>query len=356
MKKKKFDQHISTKLGTIVLIIIALTVGVFVWKAGEDQEAIRSSMLNQQDNTNTLDKSNNKYSNADYGFSLNLPYALNKYIIQISPNTIARVSFSLPATNQKFIEYTGHTTVDALNILVYPKSEIDLIRKECWNNTSKYLDFECSSLKNEQPLAENNMYSFYYLKGGLNLGAYPQTLDDKEYADSEIAARGMRAFHWSLNFNPTAWHVFTDNKYGYEIEYPNDWRGGSSDSPNAYKQDLVGVFSASGPIDENTNGGLLFGKYSIYNNGLTDSVDGNVKFLNSKVNIIGSNSTFKEIRIKGGRAFYNTVQNTPLPNERSMFIVGKNVIFNGNFRTSSKNMNSPDLDYIINVLSHFKFH
>jgi len=38
-KKKKLDQQISTKLGTIVLIIIALTVGVFVWKIGKDQDA-----------------------------------------------------------------------------------------------------------------------------------------------------------------------------------------------------------------------------------------------------------------------------------------------------------------------------
>jgi len=42
-KKKKLNQKISTKLGTIVLIIIALTVGVFVWKIGKDQEGMQQS-------------------------------------------------------------------------------------------------------------------------------------------------------------------------------------------------------------------------------------------------------------------------------------------------------------------------
>jgi len=37
------NQKISTARGTIILIIIALTVGVFVWKVGKDQEATDQS-------------------------------------------------------------------------------------------------------------------------------------------------------------------------------------------------------------------------------------------------------------------------------------------------------------------------
>jgi len=62
-KKQNFNQQISTKLGTIVLIIITLTVGVFVWKIGKDQEAAEQSQSvaiqpktqqqGQTENTNT---------------------------------------------------------------------------------------------------------------------------------------------------------------------------------------------------------------------------------------------------------------------------------------------------------------
>jgi hypothetical protein len=72
-KKKKLNQQISTPLGTIVLIIIALTVGVFMRKVWKDQEAMEQSqntiavkkpvtqtIINQQNQTRPTTINNSK--------------------------------------------------------------------------------------------------------------------------------------------------------------------------------------------------------------------------------------------------------------------------------------------------------
>jgi len=74
-KKKKLNQKISTKLGTIVLIIIALTVGVFVWKIGKDQEGMEQS---QNISPRQIENSGYAgelatYSNCKNGYSFSYP-------------------------------------------------------------------------------------------------------------------------------------------------------------------------------------------------------------------------------------------------------------------------------------------
>lgn len=346
MKKQKVD----TKLGVATIIIFAITMGVLVWIYEKNQINIKQPSKNTPD----IPKVDNRYSNSDYGFSLNLPYALDKYVINVSPNTIAKISFLLPATDQKFLQYTGHKLTDAFNILAYPKSEIDVIRKECSMQTLKYVTYECT-LNDEQPIAENNMYSFYYLKGGVGMGAYPKALEKEEYVKSENALKTFQTTQWSLNFNPVAWHIYTDHDYDFGIEYPVDWHTNGLQIPSIHKQDLAGVFSTSGQITDKINGSLGFGEYNKYNDALTNSIDGNVEYLNSKVNIIGSKSDFKEVKIMGGRAFYNPTQTTIAPNEREIFIIGKNVIFNGNFSTNSGNISTQELSKFIEIISRFKF-
>lgn len=346
MKKQKVD----TKLAIAIIVVFAITAGLLVWIYEKKQINIK------QPPTNILStpKADNHYSNNDYGFSLDLPYTSDKYVIEVSPNTIAKISFLLPATDPKFLQYTGHKLTDAFNILAYPKSEIDTIRKECSMRTLKYVAYECI-LNDEQPIAENNMYSFYYLKGGVGMGAYPQALEKEEYVKSENALKTFQVMKWSLSFDPNAWHKFIDTKYGFEVEYPNNWRGGSLDIPKINKLNLISIFSEGGPMKNSAFGSISFGKYDIYNNELTGSIEGNMEILNSKINIVGPTSKFKEIKIEGGRAFYNIIQDTPIPNERTIFIVGKNVIFNGSIRTSSNNMNSQELSELVDKLSHFKF-
>ncbi|PIP26812.1 MAG: hypothetical protein CO140_00575 [Candidatus Moranbacteria bacterium CG_4_9_14_3_um_filter_40_7] len=346
MKKQKID----TRLGVAIIVISVITVATLLWIYEKNPIDIRQSSTNIL----SIPKTDNHYSNSDYGFSLDLPYTLDKYVIQVSPNTVAKISFLLPATDQKFLQYTGHKLTDTFNILAYPKSEIDTIRKECSMRTSKYISYECT-LNDEQPIAENNMYSFYYLKGGVGMGAYPQALEKEEYEKSENALKTFQVMKWLLNFNPNAWHKFIDTKYGFEVEYPNNWRGGSSDIPKINKLNLISIFYEGGPMKNSAFGSIFFGKYDIYNNELTGSIEGNTEILNSKINIVGSTSKFKEIKIEGGRAFYSTVQDTLIPNERTIFIVGKNVIFNGSIQTSSSNMNPQDLSELVDKLSHFKF-
>jgi len=74
-KKKKLNQKISTKLGTIVLIIIALTVGGFVWKIGKDQEGMEQS---QNISPRQIENSGYAgelatYSNCKNGYSFSYP-------------------------------------------------------------------------------------------------------------------------------------------------------------------------------------------------------------------------------------------------------------------------------------------
>lgn len=149
---------------------------------------------------------------------------------------------------------------------------------------------------------------------------------------------------------------YTDTTYGFEFEYPNGWDITKSTDTTSDKQNLVFVFSTNGQLTDDIRGSLLFGKYDIYNNSLTNSVDDNVSVLNSKVNIIGPASTYKEIRIEGGRAFINQTQSTIASNEREIVIVGKKVIFNGNVSVNYKNtMDVQKLDKFAEILSHFKF-
>lgn len=150
------------------------------------------------------------------------------------------------------------------------------------------------------------------------------------------------------------WKTFTDNEYGYEIDYPSNWSV-TQRTPSEHNSDFVFVFATNGPNVDESNGTIGFGKYSIYNKSLADSVDGNLQFLNLKVNITGEKSTFKEVPIEGGRAFYNPVKASPSSKEREIFIIGKNIIFNGTFQTSSDDMNVEEMSRFADILSHFKF-
>ncbi len=106
-KKKKLNQHISTKLGAIVLIIIALTVGVFVWKIGKEQEAPKQQQLTYdikkpiKTQLSHLNQSNNKsvksdnikttiYTNSTYGFEFEYPQ--NLVLTQNSTDSIFGLS------------------------------------------------------------------------------------------------------------------------------------------------------------------------------------------------------------------------------------------------------------------------
>jgi len=150
------------------------------------------------------------------------------------------------------------------------------------------------------------------------------------------------------------WKTFTDNEYGYAIDYPSNWNV-TQRTPSEHNIDFVFVFATSGPNIDESNGTIGFGKYSIYNKSLTDSVEENLKFLNSKINITGENSTFIEVPIEGGRAFYNPLKTSPSSREREIFIIGKNIIFNGTFQTSSDDINAKEMARFTDILSHFKF-
>jgi len=128
------NQKIDTKLGTAIIIIFAITVGALVWK----YENNKNAGVNDGTNIPKILNTNNHYSNNDYGFSLDLPNSTDKYIIQVSPNTIGKISFLLPVTNQIYTtRYTGHTWADTFNILAYPKIKIDEIKKDCEQDSSQ---------------------------------------------------------------------------------------------------------------------------------------------------------------------------------------------------------------------------
>jgi len=108
-KKQKLDQQISTKLGTIVLIIIALTVGVFVWKVGKNQEVAEQSQnivtrpkvvvsqqpqkekfpaIDPQELERLINLTENwkTYKNKTYGFEFKYPQDYSVKIIKNNPD------------------------------------------------------------------------------------------------------------------------------------------------------------------------------------------------------------------------------------------------------------------------------
>ncbi len=150
------------------------------------------------------------------------------------------------------------------------------------------------------------------------------------------------------------WKKYKDDEYGYELDYPSNWNI-TQRNPSKNNVGTTFIFSTNGPMNDGSNGTIILGKYSIYNSSLTNSIENNLKLLNSKINIADTQSTFKEIPIIGGRAFYNLKQTSISPKEREIFIIGKNVIFNGTFQTSSSNIDMEKLDEFTEILSKFKF-
>jgi hypothetical protein len=342
VKNKKMNQKINTKLGTAIIIIFAITAGVFVWK----YENTKNTDMNSDANISKTLNANNHYLNSDYGFSLDLPNSTDKYIIQVSPDTIGKISFLLPATNQIYTtRYTGHTWADAFNILVYPKIKIDEIRNDCEQDSSQNKPYYKCTLINSKPVVENDTYFFYYLRGGTAYATYVSpAFESRIYAESENALKTLRTFPALLTFDENTWHVLRDNKYGYEISYPNDWY--TSWRIPVIKDDNVYLQTISGP-----DGSIVFDNNYLKNN--SSSLEKNLKFINKWVNIVGAKSTFREVKIEGGRAFYSPVRTSISPLERAFVIVGKNNILNGTFQSSS--MNQQAIDKFVEIISQFKF-
>ncbi len=74
------NQKVDTLLGAIILIIIAITVGVFVWKVEKGQEmqqsaniALPQKQMQKEDKTMKNKESVNSYENASYGYKIDIP-------------------------------------------------------------------------------------------------------------------------------------------------------------------------------------------------------------------------------------------------------------------------------------------
>lgn len=185
---------------------------------------------------------------------------------------------------------------------------------------------------------------------------YSQSKKEQSVVISEIKQPQIQNQQVSTPQDNIQTNIYADATYDFEITYPSGWSITKPSSAKQDKQNLIFVFSTNGQLSDGTKGTLLFGKYDIYNDSLTDSVDGNVNILNSKVNIIGSKSSYKEVKIEGGRAFINQTQSTIASNEREIFIVGKNVIFNGNVSINyNDTMDEKKIAEFDDILSHFKF-
>ena len=336
-------QTIETKLGVIVILIFAVTVGAFVWKWEKNQKI--DEMQNQiKQEKNTI---KNQYSNSNYGFSLNLPNPVDKYLILVSPDAIGKISFLLPATNQKYIkEYTGFAWADTFNILAYPKIEIDKIKQDCNQNPTQNKPYYKCTLINEEPIAENNTYSFYYLKGGMSYAnSVPLAFESGIYTESENALKTFKISPASLIFDESIWRVYEDTKYGFQIEYPNDWS--LSFHAPSLGNDNVYASSIGGP-----EGSIVFDNNYIEKT--TSSVDANIEFLkiNAKINLVGAGSIFNKIQINRGLIFYSPSEKFNMPFERRFFIVGENIILNGTFQSSP--MTQEKIDKFVGIISRLK--
>ena len=340
------NQKISTALGTIVLVIVAITVGTFVWKIEKNQPIVEQSLVN----ISSVSKAENLYSNSNYGFSLYLPNYVDKYIIQVSPDTIGKISFLLPATNQKYIKvYTGFIWADVFNVLAYPKIKINEIKKGCGQDSGQDKPYYKCTLINSKPIAENDTYSFYYLKGGTSYLTYyvPPAFDPEIYTESENALKTFKVFSATLSYNENTWHVFRDTKYGFEIEYPSDW------TLDFHAPSIMDA-SVYPNIINGSIGEIIFdNNYINDNESISNSIEDNLKLVNSNVNLIGTKSRFKEMKIKGGRAFYSPLSISISSSERAFYIIGKNIILNGTFQSNS--MDKQTINKFVEILSHFKF-
>jgi len=349
------NQKISTKLGTIVLIIIAITVGVFVQKVENSQPQqmatqpqktinVKKPTVSQQPQINQA----NHYSNSDYGFSLDLPNTSDSYVIQVSPGMVTKISFLLPVTNPLYTKQTGQTWADVFNIFVYPKAKIAELQQECYQNPPGYDLFYKCAFEGEKSIAENDTYSFYYHGGQMGMTAYPQAFGSDEIGKSKNASTTIKSFAPSLNYDGNAWHTFSDLRNGYEIQYPNDWVASpalpSASSRNTY------VGNVRGPVGE-----MVFDNWYVHDPLLANSVEGNLKLINSKTNLTGPKSSFKEIQITGGIAFYSPTPTSISSSERQFFIIGNKDVLNGTFQVSSANLDAQQLAQFIAILSQFKF-
>jgi len=335
------NQKIDTKLGTAIIIIFAITVGALVWK----YENNKNAGVNDGTNIPKILNTNNHYSNNDYGFSLDLPNSTDKYIIQVSPNTIGKISFLLPVTNQIYTtRYTGHTWADTFNILAYPKIKIDEIKKDCEQDSSQNKPYYKCTLINSEPIAENKTYSFYSLKGGTEYPNVPLAFESNIYSESENALKTFKVFPALLSFDENAWRVYKDNKLGLQTEYPNDWylnfRIPTLDNQNV---NIGGIHGPIGSIGFDNN----------YINNSQNSIEQNIEFINNNRKIKLSNPIFKKINIYGGYVFFNPSKKNNMPLERQFFIVGDRVILNGTFQSNI--INQQKTDKVIEILSRFKF-
>ncbi|MDX9914070.1 MAG: hypothetical protein RBS77_05840 [Candidatus Moranbacteria bacterium] len=351
------NKKISTAVGTIVLLIIATTALVFVWKYEKNQsqpEMQRQDIVInkkiQKNNFGLPDISipQNFYSNSDYGFSFYLPQALSEYVVQVSPGTISRVSFLLPVTNESYTKQTRQTWSDVFNILIYPKEKFEEIKQECFQDYSKFDNYKCK-FKNGEKLAENDEYFFYYSEGGVYMSAYPQAFEDAEYIKSKSALATLKTSQASLTYEDDKLHVFNDSWNGYEIKYPSDWTASlglpSNENMHSYVQFIKGPIGLV-VFDNNYVRNAL-----LYNN----SIEENLKIINLKANITGVKSTFKEVGVGDGKLFYSPVRTSISSKERAFFIIGKNSVFNGTFQVESDDMSPEELDAFVKVLSNFKF-
>ena len=74
------NQKVDTKLGVAILIIIAITVGAFVWKVGKEREVQQSANITlpqkqTQDKGKAMGNSESidSYENATYGYKIDIP-------------------------------------------------------------------------------------------------------------------------------------------------------------------------------------------------------------------------------------------------------------------------------------------
>lgn len=351
------NKKVSTAVGTIILLLIAVIVGMLILKIEKNQSKLE---IQKQDVVinKKIQKSNpklpnvsipqNLYSNSDYGFSFYLPQALNEYVTQVSPGIVSRVSFLLPVTNKNYTKQTGQTWSNVFNILIYPKEKFEEIKQECSQDYSKFDNYKCK-FKDREKLAENDEYFFYYLEGGLYMSSYPQAFEDAEYVKSKSAMTTFKSSQASLNYEDEKGHVFSDLRNGYEIGYPSDWTASPGLPSNESRNPYVSIIR--GPI-----GSVFFDNSYVRNTLLyNNSIEENLRIINLKVNITGAKSTFREVGIGGGKLFYSPVRTSISSSERAFFIIGKNSVLNGTFQVNSDDVSPQELDTFVKVLSNFKF-
>jgi len=208
-QKTKLDQQVSTKLGTIVLIIIAITVGVFVWKIGKNQEVADQSqgISPKQIENNGYTGELATYTNCKNGYSFKYPKESKVIETLNGDNFISDTSVSITAYDDL------HSVSDFLNKYPAYKTPDEI------GNQHKINNLTVAQLKNTRYRGMETRYllvkdKVFYLEAQDKDAAVLNTVIQNFSTTEDKSCQYDLAI-------PTDWSKFKSTDNVFTLKYPN---------------------------------------------------------------------------------------------------------------------------------------